>query len=55
LNVLNLSNQTTESYTNLCHTYTCPSGYTYGGNAKTYLTGAYNFKVEEIEVYRLIV
>ena len=42
----------TYSYSDLGHTYKLPTGYVYGTDqAKCLLAGAYNFKVDEYEVF----
>jgi len=49
-------NTVNTSYTNLGHTYKCPAGITYGTTeANNYLTGSYNFLVEDVEVFKIVV
>ena len=40
-----------QGYLNLGHSYKVPNYITYGSSAQSYLDGAYNFKVSEIEVF----
>lgn len=48
-------NFNSESYTNMGHTYQLPAGvFVNSEEAKSYLGGAFNFKVIEIEVYRVV-
>jgi len=50
------ANTTNSSYTNLGHTYKCPNGITYGSTeAQNYLAGTYNFMVDEVEVFKVVV
>jgi hypothetical protein len=56
LHLCDNSNTVNGSYCNLGHTYKCPDGIAYTSNeAKNYLTGSYNFMVDEIEVYKIVV
>ena len=48
-------NTVNSSYSNLGHTYVCPSGMINGSEeAKNYLAGSYNFLVNEIEAFKFI-
>jgi hypothetical protein len=50
--IANNPNTTTDSYSNLSHTYSHPQ-YAKGTNeAQLFLSGAYNFQLDEIEVYK---
>ncbi len=50
--IANNTNTTMGSYSDLSHTYTHPQ-YAHGTNeAQTFLSGAYNFQLDEIEVYQ---
>lgn len=47
-------NSNKNSHSNFGHTYQSPEGIEYeSADAKSYLAGGFNFKVEEIEVYQL--
>ena len=42
----------TNSYSNLGHTYSPPSGHSYGTSfTKSFLAGSYNFRPDEVEVF----
>ena len=48
--------KTNSSYTNLGYTYKCPNGIAYSSEeAKNYFAGGYNFLVDELEVYKVVV
>jgi hypothetical protein len=48
-------NTNNESYSNLGYTYQLPEGTQINSEeAKTYLAGTYQFKVVEIEVYKVV-
>ena len=52
--VCDQSNITTGSYTYFGHSYCVPVGYSYGGNAQSFLAGNYNqWTTTEIEVYQI--
>jgi len=47
-------NTSNANYSNFGHSYSTPAGSDYGSEgAKSYLAGAYNFLVSEIEVYQV--
>jgi hypothetical protein len=49
-------NTTNSSYSNLGYTYKCPAGITYSTTeAQNYLAGSYNFLVDEVEVFKIVV
>ena len=55
IHICNQSNTNYGSQGNLGHSFNLPNGYTYGGNAKDFLTGSYNqWTTTEIEVYEII-
>jgi hypothetical protein len=48
-------NKSTNSFSNLGHTYELPTGLTFGSDAaQSFLAGSYHFQVEEIEVFTKI-
>ena len=48
-------NQNNESYSNFGYTFQLPDGITMNTDeAKSYLAGSYQFKVVEIEVYKVV-
>ena len=48
----NYASSNSDSYSNLGHTYSPPSGYSYSSTfAKTFLAGTYRFTPDEIETF----
>ena len=53
--IKNQSNTAVGSYCNFGHSYNLPNGYTYEGNAQSFLAGNYNqWTTTEIEVYQIV-
>jgi len=49
-------NSVNSSYSNLGYTYKCPNGISYSSTeAQNYFAGSYNFMVDEVEVYKIVV
>jgi hypothetical protein len=49
-------NSVNSSYSNLGYTYKAPNGISYSSTeANNYLAGSYNFMVDEIEVFRIVI
>ncbi|XP_022810276.1 uncharacterized protein LOC111347279 [Stylophora pistillata] len=52
LKIVNYASSNTDSYTNLGHTYSPPSGHSYHTSfTKSFLAGSYNFRPDEVEVF----
>ena len=52
LGIVNNANTNTNNFSNLGHSYTLPTGLTYGNdNAKTFLFGTSHFTPNEVEVF----
>ena len=52
INIKNHTSSNTNSYSNLGHTYSPPSGHSYGSSfTKSFLAGSYKFQPNEIEVF----
>ena len=50
--IANNAASNTNSFSNLGYTYSPPSGYSYGSSfTKSFLTGSYNFRPDEVEVF----
>ena len=50
--ISNSASSNSNSYSNLGHTYSPPSGHSYGSTfAKTFLAGTYNFTPDEVETF----
>ena len=50
--ISNSASSNSNSYSNLGHTYSPPSGYSYGSTfAQTFLAGTYNFTPDEVETF----
>ena len=53
--ICNQSNTTVGSYCDFGDSYDLPNGYTYGGNAQSFLAGNFNqWTTTEIEVYQIV-
>jgi hypothetical protein len=53
--IYNDCDKNTTSYSNIGKTYKAPEGITHGTEqSKSYLAGSYNFKVKEVEAYKVI-
>jgi hypothetical protein len=52
INIINNPNTTMCNYSNLNHTYSHPRYGLYTNEAQAFLSGAYNFQLDEIEVYQ---
>ncbi len=54
IKIVDKSNINTGSNTNFCHSYQCPSGYSYGDTSNAFLAGTYDgWLTSEIEVYQI--
>ena len=52
IHISNSASSNSHSYSNLGHTYSAPSGYSYSSTfAKTFLAGTYNFTPDEVETF----
>ena len=52
INIKNYASSNSNSYSNLGHTYSPPSGYSYGSTfAGTFLAGTYTFTPDEVETF----
>ena len=52
INIKSDASSNSNSYSNLGHTYSPPSGYSYGSTfAQTFLAGTYNFTPDEVETF----
>ena len=50
--ISNSASSNSNSYSNLCHTYSPPSGHSYGSTfAQTFLAGTYYFTPDEVETF----
>ena len=52
INIYNYASSNSNSYSNLGHTYSPPSGYSYTSTfARTFLAGTYKFTPDEVETF----
>ena len=52
IRISNYASSNSNSYSNLGHTYSPPSGYSYRSTfAQTFLAGSYNFTPDEVETF----